>query len=70
MIEKIRVFFRVGVFQQNSFMMTGKVLMLIGIFDRNEFFVAFETFVQSMLLVAAAGRIGAAADIASTSNAI
>ena len=71
MIEKIRVFFRVGVFQQNTFVVSCDVLMLIGVFDRNEFFVAFEVFVQSVLLVAAAGRrSGAAAEVTSACGTI
>ena len=71
MIEKIRVFFRVGVFQQNTFVVSCDVLMLIGVFDRNEFFVAFEAFVQSVLLVAAAGRrSGAAAEVTSACGTI
>ena len=45
---------RVGVLEEDSLLVTGDVLMLIRVFHRNEFLVAFQTLVQGVLLVAAA----------------
>ena len=58
---------RVRVLEEDSFFVSGDVLMLIRVFDRNEFLVAFQTLVQGVLLVAAA--VAAVADVVAAAAA-
>ena len=59
-VREMRIFVRIGVLQQDPFLMTGQVLMLIRVLDGNEFLVAFDAFVQRVLLAAAAAAATAA----------
>ena len=55
---EMRIFVGIRVIKQDALLVARDVLMLIRVFHGDEFFVAFEAFVQGVLFVAAASVSG------------